>query len=205
MNLNANRHEKWSAEQTKTEEPETVDPDVRNMIRQLIEEIEKLRQEKSELVERVTEIEADGEVVEEQLDELTETVTGLEVQKGELRGEVETLRERVADLEGDLTCPSCSSEIHAGQVETVFQEESESGILGAKYEGAVTELQCPHCGKQVDVTHLPDEERERATDKLRRAGVASGEPSSNVEDDVGEADPDESDDVEEDVIDEEDE
>lgn len=185
MNLNttSGSYDEWTEEQNTREEPEAVDPDVRRVISQLIEEVEKLREEKSELVERLTETEAEVEVVEEEIDELTETVTGLEVEKGELREEVESVRSQVGDLEGDLSCPACGGQVRTGQVSEVYQESVEKdGLLNrSSFEGPVKELRCPHCNEQVDVTHLPDEDRERVTDDLRRAGVAAGEPSEPAE------------------------
>lgn len=178
--MKVDRLEKRSGAQQTTNQSESVDTRVRDVVRDIIGELEQLEEEKNELAERVGEIEATADTATEEIGALTERVDELEAENTELREQVATLHdleEQVASLEGDVECPACGGQIRAGQVSEVMQEETGSGLLNTAHDGLVTQLRCPDCGEMVEMTHLSEEEREQLTNELRRAGVASGEPT----------------------------
>jgi rubrerythrin len=184
MNFQQNESSELREEQSPNQEPEKVEAGLRGHLRQVIEEVEQLRSQKAESG-RVSTLETTVEELQEQVQEEQEKLRSVEEENQSLREEISSVRDRTADLEGDHICPACDGQIRAGQVREVYQEEVPSeGILGgSKFEGPVTEMVCPLCGENVDVEPLPDDERERLTDELRRAGVAQGDPSETVDGD----------------------
>lgn len=150
-----------AAARSDVERVEQKAEEMRGQVEALNEQIEELRSENTELRERVETLQAENE---------------------ELREEVENLRAEKADvshvraLEGDFSCPSCERQVHAPELNEVYQAESEGGLLGSEYNGPVTDVRCPYCSEKVDVTdNLDERERVRLTNELREVGVASGE------------------------------
>lgn len=139
--------------------------------------------------QKAEEMRGQVEAINEQIDELQsentelrERVETLEEENDQIRDEVEDLRAEKADigsvraLEGDFSCPSCKRQVHATELDEVYQAESEGGLLGPDYNGPVTDVKCPHCSEKVDVTdNLNERKRVRLTNELREVGVASGE------------------------------
>lgn len=155
---------------------------------------EEAEQRADELRERNEDLQEIVDEKAEQIDELRQRLESAESGIERLR-EDKAESERVEALEGDVTCTGCGGQIDTEHVQTVFQEKGDGGgVLGPDFTGLVESVNCPKCSETVDVTHLPDGDRERITNELKRAGVAAGEPTVSTSADQDGADVEQEDD-----------
>jgi len=176
MNIDTSR--RTDEQNSRTEQPRGVDPEVRRGFDQVEDEIEAVREDNQELRGELEKAVTENAELREMLEQRDEDLERLREEKEDLQETIESLSDRLNGLEGDMKCPSCDAPIHAAHVDEVRQEETggEGFLETSSFDGPVTEVQCPGCGESIDMTERSDRERDEFTDRLREFGIAAGEP-----------------------------